>query len=90
MLQHWEPNVQEHVFSELQDMLKNACAWSEYVKEKTVTCMYNEHYFKCQLYETMYIDTVKPMWDNAKFLVKWNKERINRWKTPIIIPEPPL
>lgn len=30
------------------------------------------------------------MWDNAQFLVKLNSERIKRWRTPLMIPAPPL
>ena len=46
--------------------------------------------YECKFYQTKYIDCGEPVRDNAKFILKLNKERIARWKTPLVIPAPPL
>ena len=46
--------------------------------------------YECKFYRTKYVDSGEPVRDNAKFLIKLNMERIERWKTPLIIPAPPL
>ena len=46
--------------------------------------------FECRFYKSKFIDSGEPIRDNARYIMKLNEERIQRWKTPLIIPAPPL
>ena len=46
--------------------------------------------FECKFYKTRYVDTGEPVKDNSRYILKLNQERIERWKTPLVIPAPPL
>ena len=51
---------------------------------------YNHVRFECKYYTTKFIKIGLPLLDNARYLVKLNEERIKKWKTPLVIPVPPL
>ena len=51
---------------------------------------YSHVRFECKFYSTKFVKTGSPILDNAKYLVKLNEERIKKWKTPLVIPVPPL
>ena len=46
--------------------------------------------FECKFYKSKFIDSGEPIADNARYILKLNEERIQRWKTPLVIPAPPL
>ena len=51
---------------------------------------YSHVRFECKFYSTQFVKTGSPILDNTKYLVKLNEERIKKWKTPLVIPVPPL
>ena len=44
--------------------------------------------YECKFYTTKYVDTGKPVWDNAEYILALNRERIRRWRTPLVIVAP--
>ena len=46
--------------------------------------------FECKFYRTKFVNSGEPIKDNADYILKLNDERIQKWKTPLVIPAPPL
>ena len=62
-----------------RDCLEPACAGRD---------SYLHVRYECKYYSNKYVDTGKPVWDNAEYILALNREWIRRWRTPLVIVAP--